>query len=192
LVTPTGAAIVKTVVKRFGPLPRIKVEKTGFGAGSYDLKEQPNILRIFIGEKELQTEKDTILMIEANIDDLDPKLYDRAIAALMKSGALDAYIQPIRMKKGRNAIQLVALCSPDKKDKVTKAIFDQTTTLGVRAFLVERDKLERLIRKTKYGRIKLGSLEGKLKTISLEPDDYIAKKYKPPISRIFRGFNSAG
>lgn len=192
LVTPTGAAIVKTIVKRFGPLPRIKVEKTGFGAGSYDLKEQPNILRIFIGEKEIQTEKDAVLMIEANIDDLDPKLYDRAIAGLMKSGALDAYIQPIRMKKGRNAIQLVALCAPDKKDQVAKTIFDRTTTLGIRAYLVEREKLDRVIKKTKYGRIKLGSLEGKIKTLSLEPDDYMLKKFKPPLSKIFRGFNLEG
>jgi len=188
LVTPTGAAIISTLAKLFGPLPRIKAEKIGFGAGSYNLKEQPNLLRIIIGEKEIQTERDAILQIEANIDDMNPQLYDQAIARLMKAGALDAYILPIRMKKQRNAVQLVVLCAPEKKEKILEAIFNYTTTLGTRAFLVEREILKRKVFKTKYGRIKVGKLESIIKTLALEPDDYLIKKQKPPVKQIYKSF----
>jgi len=186
LVTPTGAAIVASLVKRFGPLPRLKVISIGVGAGSYNLKELPDILRIYIGEKELQTERDAILQIETNIDDLNPKYYDLAIAKLMKAGAREAYLQPIRMKKKRNAIQMVILCEPEKKDKILSALFTYTTTLGARIFLVEREKLKRKILRTKYGRVKLGVLENKIKTIAPEPDDYamLLKKYKVPVSKV--------
>lgn len=189
LVTPTGAAIVATLVKRFGPLPRLRVTSIGSGAGSYKLKEQPNLLRIYIGEKEIQTKRDAILQIETNIDDMNPRYYDLAIAKLMKAGALDAYIQPIRMKKRRNAIQLVILCEPEKKDRILEVLFTFTTTLGSKVFLVEREKLKRKLVKTRYGRVKLGLLEDKVKTLALESDDYLklSKKHKPPISRIYRG-----
>lgn len=186
LVTPTGAAIVATLVKRFVPLPRLKVETLGYGAGSYPLKEQPNLLRIYIGEKELQTEKDAILMLEANLDDMEPKRYDLAIAHLMKAGALDAYFESIRMKKQRNAVKLTVLAEPFKKDRLLEAIYQQTTTLGVRTYLVEREKLFRSFKKTKHGRVKIGKLEGKIKTISFEPDDYrkLLKKYRMPVSKV--------
>lgn len=199
LTTPTGAAIIATLAKPAESMPRLKVERVGFGAGTYDLAEQPNLLRIFIGESELPTEKDAVLQIETNIDDLNPKLYDKAIAALMKAGALDAFIQPLRMKKQRNAIQLVALCRPEDKDEILKALFDQTTTLGARVFLVPREKLSRKIKwaNTKYGkaRIKLGILGKKLKTYAPEYEDIkrLSKKHRVPLSRIthttlFRSF----
>lgn len=186
LTTPTGAAIISTLAKGFGPLLKIEVLTIGYGAGSYNLKKQPNLLRIIIGEKVLQTEKDSILQLEANIDDLNPKFYDKAIAAVMKAGALDVYIVPIRMKKKRNAIQLIALCDPKYKDKILDSVFSFTTTFGVRTFLVKRDKLKKKMLKTKYGRVKIGSLEGKVKTLAIEPDDYLAKKHKVPTSRIYK------
>ncbi|MFA4906074.1 MAG: nickel pincer cofactor biosynthesis protein LarC [Candidatus Margulisiibacteriota bacterium] len=190
LTTPTGAAIISTLAKPADVMPRLKVEAIGFGAGTYDLAEQPNLLRIFIGESELPTEKDTILQIETNIDDMDPRLYDKAIAALMKAGALDAYIEPLRMKKQRNAIQLVALCRPEDKESVLEAVFDSTTTLGVRVFMVQREKLQRKIEhiKTKFGKVKVkwGLLGKKLKTYSPEYEDLrkISKKHRVPLSRI--------
>ncbi|HVN66993.1 MAG TPA: nickel pincer cofactor biosynthesis protein LarC, partial [Candidatus Sulfotelmatobacter sp.] len=145
LVTPTGAAIITTLAESFGDLPRLKVERIGYGAGSLDLP-QPNLLRVFIGEAELPTERDAILQIETNIDDMDPKNYDRAIARLMKAGALDASVQPIRMKKQRAAVKLEVLCRPEDKDKVLDAVFTATTTIGARIFLVKREKLRREIR----------------------------------------------
>ena len=190
LTTPTGAAIISALAKKADSLPRLKVEAIGSGAGTFNLAEQPNLLRIFIGESELPTEKDVVLQIETNIDDLDPRLYDKAIAALMKAGALDAYIQPIRMKKQRNAAQLIALCRPEDKEPVLEAVFDKTTTLGVRIFLVLREKLNRKIKhlKTRYGKvkIKLGLLGRKIKTYAPEYEDLkrLAKKHRVPLSRI--------
>jgi len=190
LVTPTGAAIVATLVKRFGPLPRLRVSSIGAGAGSYKLKEQPNLLRIYIGEKEFQAERDAILQIETNIDDMDPRYYDLAVAKLMKAGALDAYLLPLRMKKRRSAVQLIVLCMPDKKEEILEALFTYTTSLGTRIFLVEREKLKRKSFKTRYGRIKLGVLEGKPKSIALEPDDYslLLKKHKFPTKSTYQNF----
>jgi pyridinium-3,5-bisthiocarboxylic acid mononucleotide nickel chelatase len=180
LTTPTGAAIIKTIAKSFGPLPKIKATAIGTGAGSYKFKEHPNLLRIFIGEKELQTENDAVLQIEANLDDMDPKYYDRAIAALMKAGALDAYLTPIRMKKERNAVNFVVLCRPEDKDRLLDLVYSKTTTMGARVFLVGREKLKKKLIRTKHGRVKIGRLDGKVKTIAPEPDDF--KKYKLPAS----------
>jgi hypothetical protein len=199
LTTPTGAAIISTLAKPADAMPRLKVEAIGSGAGTYDLAEQPNLLRIFIGKSELPTEKDSILQIETNIDDMDPRLYDKAIAALMKAGALDAFIEPIRMKKLRNAVKLVALCRLEDKEPVLEAVFDQTTTLGVRIFLVQREKLKRKIKrvKTRFGKvkIKLGLLEREIKTYAPEYEvlKRLSKKHKVPLSRIthttlFRSF----
>ncbi|KAF0134447.1 MAG: hypothetical protein FD145_672 [Candidatus Saganbacteria bacterium] len=188
LTTPTGAAIVKTLIKGYGVMPKMMVSEVGFGAGSYNIKELPNVLRVFIGSKELESEHDTILQLEANIDDLDPKLYDNAIAGIMKSGALDVFVSPIRMKKGRNAILLTALCKPEEKDKIIEAIFTLTTTFGIRMYLAAREKLSKKMHKTKYGKIKAGYLGNKLKTLAIEPDDYLALKHKVPTKTIYKTF----
>jgi uncharacterized protein (TIGR00299 family) protein len=145
LVTPTGAAIITTLADSFGDLPRLEVSSIGYGAGSIDLPI-PNLLRVFIGEAPLPAEHDAILEIETNIDDMDPKLYDRVIAKLMKAGALDASVQPIRMKKQRAAVKLQILARPEDKDKLLDALFTETTTIGARVYLVQRAKLTRVIR----------------------------------------------
>ncbi|MCU0641318.1 MAG: nickel pincer cofactor biosynthesis protein LarC [Candidatus Margulisbacteria bacterium] len=162
LVTPTGAAVITTVAE-FGEMPKMIVEGIGYGAGSIDLP-QPNLLRLFIGEAELPAEHDAILQIEANIDDLDPGLYDRAIAKLMKAGALDASVQPIRMKKGRDAVKLEVLCRPEDKKKILDAVFTETTTIGARLFLVARAKLKRVVRAGQ----KISYLGGAIKQIKPE------------------------
>ncbi|HTY13992.1 MAG TPA: nickel pincer cofactor biosynthesis protein LarC [Candidatus Omnitrophota bacterium] len=180
LTTPTGAVIVSALVNGFGPLPRMTAERTGYGAGWHDLKQRPNLLRVTIGEMELETLKDAVLLIEANIDDMEPKLYDRAIAAIMGAGALDAYIAPIRMKKRRNAVKLTAICQPEDRERVMAAIFEKTTTFGARTYLVEREKLDRKIIRTKAGRVKLGRIGNKLMTAALEPDDYLKRKSRVP------------
>ena len=163
LVTPTGAAVITTLASSFGDLPRLEVASIGYGAGSIDLPI-PNLLRVFIGEAELPSEHDAIIEIETNIDDMDPKLYDRAIAKLMKAGALDASVQPIRMKKLREAVKLQILCKPEDKDKVLEALFTETTTIGARVYLVRREKLKRVIRAGH----KISSLGTQVKTIKPE------------------------
>ncbi len=191
LTTPTGAAIITTLAFGYGDFPRINLEMSGNGSGTLKFKGLANVLRIFIGEAELPTKKDTILQIEANIDDLDPRLYDKVIADIMKAGALDAYITPIRMKKERTAINLVALCAPAKKENILEAIFTLTTTFGVRTYLVARDKLSRkfVTAKTKYGKakVKLGFIGKELKTVAPEYEDYkrLAAKHHIPITKAY-------
>lgn len=192
LTTPTGAAIIKTLASSFDPLPRLKVEAVGSGAGGYPLKVQPDFLRILIGEKELETEKDAILVLETNLDDTDPKLYDEIIARLMKAGALDAFIEPIRMKKMRSAVKLTVLCSVGLKDKLLKVLFKETTSFGARVYLVEREKLSRTFKKvkTKYGkvRLKIGRLGKKVMTVAPEYEDYarLAKKHHVPVNTVYQ------
>ena len=192
LATPTGAAILSTIVKSFGQMPRIIPSYIGSGAGGYSLKIQPNFLRIIIGKKEIETEKDSVLLIETNIDDMNPKLYDKAIAIAMKAGALDAYFEPIRMKKQRNAVKFSVICTVGSKDRVLEAVFTATTSLGVRIYLVQREKISRSFytKNTKYGKvqIKIGKLGKKTMTIAPEYEDYkkLAEKHKIPISRPYR------
>ncbi|MBI5700351.1 nickel pincer cofactor biosynthesis protein LarC [Candidatus Saganbacteria bacterium] len=192
LATPTGAAIIATLAKSFGPLPRIEVEKTGFGAGGYDLKVQPNFLRVIIGEKELETKKDMVLMIETNIDDIAPKLFDNTITSLLKAGAYDAYFEDIRMKKERAAVKLTVLCPIELEDIILKTIFETTTSFGVRTFLVQREKLGRHFKQinTKYGKaaVKIGTLGKKIMTIAPEYEDYkkLANKHHIPIKKAYR------
>jgi hypothetical protein len=190
LVTPTGVAIISTLAESFGDIPRMEVSSIGYGAGSFNLP-LPNLLRIFIGEAQIPAEKDAILQIETNIDDMDPRLYQKAISKIMQAGALDAYLAPIMMKKKRKAVQLVILTAPENRDAVIEKIFEQTTTLGVRVYLVAREKLSRKIVgvKTKYGKakVKLGLLGKKVLTIAPEFEDYrrIARKHHIPIRRAY-------
>ncbi|MBU0502569.1 MAG: LarC family nickel insertion protein, partial [Candidatus Margulisbacteria bacterium] len=133
------------------------------------------------------TIKDTVLQIETNIDDMNPKLWDKTIAKLMKAGALDAYVTPIRMKKKRLGYNFVVLCQPRLKDKIIDQIFTQTTTFGVRIQELKREKLSRKFKtvKTKYGqaKVKVGFLGNKIKTIAPEYENYkkLAKKHSIPI-----------
>lgn len=190
LVTPTGAAIISTIAD-FREMPKLTVERIGYGAGSLDLP-QPNLLRIFIGETELPTEHDAVLQIETNLDDLAPKRYPQAIKALIKAGALDAAIEPIMMKKERAGYKLVVLARPEDKAAILSTLFEQTTTLGARVFLVPREKLTRrsLRVKTKYGRgkVKIGLLGNKLQTAAPEYEDYrrAARKHAIPVRTAYR------
>lgn len=192
LATPTGAAILTSIVKSFGPMPRIKVEKVGFGAGGYPLKVQPNFLKIIIGEKDIETEKDAVLLIETNIDDMNPKLWDKVIAKLMQSGAYDAYIEPIRMKKQRLAVKLSVICPIEIKDKILEIVFRETTSFGIRVYLVQREKLSRKYKtvKTKYGKakVKIGFLGKEITTIAPEFEDYkkLAEKHSIPIKTAYK------
>ena len=192
LVTPTGAAIITTIANDFIDTPRIRLEAIGNGAGSKIYPKLPNTLRVFIGETLIPTQKDTILQIESNIDDMDPKNLNKMIKKLVKAGALDAYISPIQMKKNRPAACLVALCIPEEREKILENIFSLTTTLGCRIFMVPREKLKKKFSKvkTKYGKakIKIGLLGSAVKTIAPEYEDYkrIAKKHSIPIHKVYK------
>ncbi len=194
LVTPTGAAIITALASGFGAMPSMKVEKIGYGAGKMDL-EHPNVLRVFLGKLE-KNANETINIIEANIDNMNPEIYPYVLGKLMANGALDAYLMSIIMKKGRPAIKLTVLADIEDTDKLCSIIFDETTTLGVRIYQATRKKLEREIKtiKTKYGkvRVKISKLNNEIKNVMPEYEDCvkIAKNKKIPLKRVYGGISS--
>jgi uncharacterized protein (TIGR00299 family) protein len=135
LVTPTGAAIVKVLAKRFGSFPEMKIENTGYGAGGRDLPGYPNVVRVTVGQKlseAAQTSQETISVLEANLDDLNPQVFGYVMDRLFEQGALDCFGVPAQMKKNRPGTLLTVLCKPNDADKLTQILFAETTTLGVR------------------------------------------------------------
>ncbi len=148
LTTPTGAALMKGLSKSFGPMPSMRLEKSGAGAGEKDPAAFPNVLRVFIGEayseqKDKEAENTDLLVIETNIDDMNPQIYGYLLEKLLKAGALDAFLTPIIMKKGRPAIKLSVLCEFKNAALLKETIFRETTTLGVRFYPVGRSTIER-------------------------------------------------
>ena len=138
LTTPTGAAVAATLAKRFGALPPMKVTRMGYGAGDHDFTEQPNVLRVILGEETGAAEALTVSVIEANIDDLSPQVLAYAAERLMDSGALDVTLQPILMKKGRPGQLLRVVAKPEDREALARIIFAETSTLGMRLYDAER------------------------------------------------------
>ena len=190
LVTPTGAAILNSVVDRFEELPPMRLKRIGYGAGTYEFKERPNCLRVMIGETKEAFLHDSIFVLEANIDDMNPVDYEYLINRLFDKGALDAYLVPVQMKKTRPGVLLTVLAKKDDLDKLSRVIFRESTTIGVRYYEAGRSKLERVTRRarTKYGdvRIKVSSGPGGIRKVVPEYEDCkrIADKRKIPLDRI--------
>jgi len=159
LTTPTGAAIVKTVADEFGPLPAMTIETIGFGAGDRDLKEQPNVLRLIIGQANGQLASDVIWVLETNLDDISGEVVGHTTAKLFEAGALDVYTTSIQMKKNRPGVLLSVLAPADLVGKLEKIIFRETSTLGIRRWQACRHKLER---RPHTVETPLGPIEGKL------------------------------
>jgi uncharacterized protein (TIGR00299 family) protein len=165
LLTPTGAAIITTVCKEFGPIPQLITNATGYGAGTRQYKDFPNVLRVLVGETKTDTAADERLcMIETNIDDVSPQVLGHVMDRAFELGALDCYFTPVQMKKNRPGVLLSILCAPDRKEQLTELLFKETTTLGVRSYEVERRALRRSSKRveTQYGPIdvKVAHLNG--------------------------------
>jgi len=181
-VTPTGATLARTLVKRFGPMPAMKVAAVGYGAGQRDWPDRPNVLRLAIGQAEEKANgltAETLTMLICNIDDMNPQWYGPVIEALQKAGALDVWLTPVQMKKNRPATVIEVLCQKDRADELRTLLLKQTTTLGVREHDVTRYSLERRVEtvQTKYGpvRIKVAALpDGSIKAAP-EHDDCAAR-----------------
>jgi uncharacterized protein (TIGR00299 family) protein len=190
LATPTGAAIISTLSNSFGPLPAMKVDCIAYGAGDKDFSERPNILRLMIGEPAANYEEDTSTVIETNIDDMSPQVYDYIIEKLMEHGAQDVYLSPIIMKKGRPAILLSVLADRTKTDALLDIIFHETTSIGARIQEVGRKKLSREIKEidTVYGRVgvKISRRGNDILTITPEYDDCrrIAEEKMVPLKKV--------
>ncbi|MEW6007976.1 MAG: nickel pincer cofactor biosynthesis protein LarC [bacterium] len=151
LTTPTGSAIVSTLADGYGYLPEMELKGVGIGFGSYKLPKG-DFLRMIVGEK---TEKDEIILIETNIDDISPQIFEYVIERLLNEGALDAWLTPIQMKKTRPAVKLSSLVEKQREDKIINIIFSETPSIGIRKTLVERVVLQRKEEKikTEYGEI---------------------------------------
>ena len=180
LVTPTGAAIVKTLASRFAVFPEMKIEKSGYGAGSRDFPGHPNVARLTIGESAsnalaAETASETVAVLEANLDDLNPQVFGYVMDRLFEEGALDAFAMPVQMKKNRPGTLLTVLCKPEDASRLTQLIFSETTTLGVR----RRDEMRQTLARrwenvrTPWGevRIKIASMNGTVTNYAPEYED---------------------
>jgi len=162
MVTPTGAAVLRAL-GHSAPMPlNFEIEKIGYGAGTREYQDRPNVLRIMIGHERAALDTDELLEISANIDDLNPQIYDYVMERLFAAGARDVTLTPSIMKKGRPAITLTILAEAARRDVLAKVLFTETSTIGVRFHPVARLKLRREIREveTRWGRIKVKFSEG--------------------------------
>ena len=138
LTTPTGAAILKTVVDRFGPLPEMAIQSIGYGAGTKDFPQRANLLRLFVGTAETSPESDYVTLLETNLDDVSPEIVGYAKRRLLEAGALDVFSAAIQMKKDRPGTLLSVIARPADADKLEAILFDETATFGIRRSLMER------------------------------------------------------
>ena len=194
LVTPTGAALLTALASNIGETIQLRTESTGYGAGTRDVEQVPNLLRIEIGELVADPQTDSPVLLETNIDDMTPEIYGYLIDRLLEAGARDAFLTPVIMKKGRPGIQLTVLTDPNKETELTQLIFSETTTLGIRRLPVQRHTLERRTDtvQTPYGpiRVKIADIGGKQR-ITPEYDDCarIAREKQVPILDVYKAVN---
>jgi pyridinium-3,5-bisthiocarboxylic acid mononucleotide nickel chelatase len=179
LVTPTGAAVVSALASEFGPVPAMKLDSVGYGAGSRDLPELPNVVRVLVGETvEQHGRAHDVSLIETNLDDLSPEFVPDVVEACFAAGALDVWVTPVQMKKGRPGIVLSALAPPADEQAVAEALLGESGTLGVRVSTVRRWELERRWRTVQVAgrevRVKIGSLDGRALRLAPEHDDCAA------------------
>lgn len=169
LTTPTGAAIIATLVDEFGGLPAMTVEAIGYGAGQRELAEQPNVLRLFVGTREGEFSADLVWVVETNLDDVPGEVIGHTITKLWEAGALDVYTTAIQMKKNRPGVILSVICAATLIPKVEKILFRETATLGVRRWPVSRHKLDRAAHTVTTA---WGPIEGKLGFITGQPPSF--------------------
>jgi pyridinium-3,5-bisthiocarboxylic acid mononucleotide nickel chelatase len=143
LVTPTGAALVRGLAHSFASLPAMVIEKVGYGVGSRNLADRPNLLRILIGQDQGAANEETVVILESNLDDTNPEWLGFIMERLFEAGALDVVFLPGHMKKNRPAVLVHVIGKPQHKDQLTGILFSESTTLGVRFHYTQRRILER-------------------------------------------------
>jgi len=174
LVTPTGAAILTTLARTAGAMPAMTVEAVGYGAGNMEL-EAPNVIRLFLGRAASSGGRETIMQVETTVDDMSPQLWEVVIERLFETGALDVYLTPVTMKKSRPGTVLTALCAPDRVTELSRVLFEESPTIGVRWTAYQRERLDRemVTLPTTYGAIpfKVSRLDGRVVTVTPEFDE---------------------
>jgi pyridinium-3,5-bisthiocarboxylic acid mononucleotide nickel chelatase len=187
---------VKILATRFAAFPEMKIEKSGYGAGSREFPGHPNVVRLTIGEAAstlaAKTASDTVTVLEANLDDLNPQVFGYVMDRLLEEGALDAFGVPVLMKKNRPGTLLTVLCKPEDAAKLARLIFTETTTLGVR----RRDEVRQTLARrwenvrTQWGevRIKIASMNGSVTNYAPEYEDCrrIASEQHVPLKTVMQ------
>jgi len=190
LVTPTGALLVTGYAASFGPMPSMVVDRVGYGAGDRDLPNTPNVLRVLVGESTDQAGTERIVVLESEIDDMNPQLFGLAMDRLYAAGALEVYFASVQMKKNRPGTLLTVLARPDQRQELSAIVFRETTTIGVRYHEVTRERLERemVVVETPFGavRFKVASLGGKVVNSTPEFEDCLrlASDRKVPVKDV--------
>src|SRR5713101_2695380 len=174
LVTPTGAAILTTLSAAAGAMPPMTVEAVGYGAGTMEL-DTPNVIRVFLGVATEVRRTETIVQVETTVDDMQPQLWEAVMERLFEVGALDVYLTPVTMKKSRPGIVLTALCAPEKVTELSRVLFEESPTIGVRWTAYQRERLDRetVTVTTAYGPVpfKVSRLGGRVVTATPEFTD---------------------
>jgi uncharacterized protein (TIGR00299 family) protein len=193
LTTPTGAAILTSVVSEFTAAPAMTIEKIGHGAGTKDFLEQPNMLRLFVGNahpRESLGETDTVIVLETNLDDIAPEIIGFCSERLFAAGALDVFVAPGQMKKGRPGFMVSVICEPHQATQMEMILFRETATFGIRRHTATRSKLQResISVETPWGAVKAkrGWRDG-LEVITPEYEDCarIAREHKVPLRDVY-------
>jgi uncharacterized protein (DUF111 family) len=190
LVTPTGALLIADYAGEYGPIPAMRVKAIGYGAGARDFPHSPNVLRALIGELDATAPSHSVVVIEAEIDDMNPQIFGVLMDRLLGEGALDVFYTSIQMKKNRPGTLLTVIGSPSQRDRLTSTIFRETTTIGVRYREMARECLEREIVsvETAVGpvRVKVARRGGDILNVSPEFDDCLrlANLHGRPVKEI--------
>jgi uncharacterized protein (TIGR00299 family) protein len=194
--TPTGAALLAELVDEWTAMPPMRVRRTGSGAGGRDPQEQPNVVRLVLGEPGHGALPGPVVL-ETNVDDLDPRLWPGVLDALLDAGASDAWLTPILMKKGRPAHTLSALCPPDAVAAVQQAVFATTSTIGLRVVPVGKLALDRTTASVdvlggSVG-VKVARVDGRVVNVSIEYEDVavLAKDRRLPVKEVLRAATAA-
>lgn len=177
LVTPTGALLVSSYADSYGPVPAMRLANIGYGAGSRDIADTPNVLRVLIGEADATAPSPSVVVIESEIDDMNPQIFGALMDRLLTEGALDVFYTPIQMKKNRPGTLLTVVAAPDARERLTATIFRETTTIGIRYREMTRECLDRetITVETPLGsiRIKVARRSGEVLNASPEFDDCV-------------------
>ena len=190
LTTPTGAAMIGFYAEKFESIPTMTIANEGYGAGSRVIPSLPNLLRVLVGNITIG-KTNNLVMIETNIDDMNPEIFETVMESLFSAGALDVYFSAIIMKKNRPATKISVLAECGIREKLSKILLTETSSFGVRFYSVDRLILDREVKKLKtpYGliKIKLGKLDGKIVQATPEFEDCrkISRTKKLPVKKIY-------
>ena len=190
MVTPTGALLVRSYATEFAAIPAMTVSAVGYGAGSRDFPDTPNVLRVLIGEADAKAPSVSVVVIEAEIDDMNPQIFGVVMDALLAEGAVDVFYTPVQMKKNRPGILLTVIAPPAARERLTATIFRETTTIGVRYREMARECLDRedVTVQTALGavRVKVARRDGRVLNASPEFEDCarIARERNVPVKEV--------